>query len=396
MIQGVAGTGKSSFTLYLCTKLLEAGLWPIRIQIKRLNASPTLSIIDAITQAIELKDDDDCSTNALICPENLFLEKFLRRSTVFKGAKICPYVLIFDGWDEIKISSNSELKSQISGLLEKIRNEFLSEKYPYPIRVILTGRPSDVVSDSGFLRKNTPILTIRPIRPEQLTGYVASLKEYLANPTLPLIPDEKNRESWEIPDLQSFREIFIRYEAQYQKLQRGGPTPSNNLEILGLPLLAYLAIRVMAKYLKLQKQDQSQTNLSGLINNPATLYRCLTNMTCERAGKAAFDSVPDDTEEMYRFSGNQLRQLLWKTAAAITIMGDEAITHNELFKRLGPREDKGKNTNDNIVELTSQNELSKLIVCYYFKGGNLLLGCEFVHNLEQTQDVYPNWTKIVF
>jgi uncharacterized protein YjbI with pentapeptide repeats len=378
MIQGVAGTGKSSFTLYLCTQLLEAGLWPIRIQIKRLNPSPTLSIIDAITQAIELKDEDDCSTNALTRPENLFLEKFLRRSTVFKGATICRYVLIFDGWDEIKISSNSELKSQISGLLEKIRNEFLSEKYPYPIRVILTGRPSDVVSDSGFLRKNTPILTIRPIRPEQLEHYVGKLKQHLENPSLP-IPDEKNRESWEIPDLQSFQEIFDQYKAEYEELESGDPTRSNNLEILGLPLLAYLAIRVMAKYLKLQKQDQSQTSLSDLIDDPATLYRCLTNMTCERAGKAAIKGVPDDTEEMYRFSGNQLRQLLWKTAAAITIMGDEAITHNELFKRLGPREDKGKNINGNIAELTSQNELSKLMVCYYFKGGNSLLGCEFVH-----------------
>ncbi|MBT9314029.1 pentapeptide repeat-containing protein [Leptothoe spongobia] len=59
-----------------------------------------------------------------------------------------PYVLIFDGWDEISTGSTQGFKDAIDQVLNEIRSQFIDQRRGKPaMRVILTGRPSvDVTS----------------------------------------------------------------------------------------------------------------------------------------------------------------------------------------------------------------------------------------------------------
>ena len=106
--------------------------------------------------------------------------------------------------------------------------------------------------------------------------------------------------------------------------------------------------------------------------NTTELYRRLVDLTCAQAGKAPDD--PAGTAGQLRIAGLDLRTLLWKTASAITTLGEESISHDELKLRLG--ED---NLSDVAESLTLENTLSALMISFYFKAGHTELGCEFLH-----------------
>ena len=96
--------------------------------------------------------------------------------------------------------------------------------------------------------------------------------------------------------------------------------------MLGLPLLAYLTIRVMAQTVRsggpLEKQ---QAAINEMVENPTLLYRSLIDLTCEKAGKAAFDvrDRGDEVERQWREVGWTLRERLRRTAAAMSVLGVE-------------------------------------------------------------------------
>ena len=62
------------------------------------------------------------------------------------GFSICPYVLILDGWDEISVAVSEGYRVKVERLLLEIRRTVLGANFP-KVRVILTGRPLDVVED---------------------------------------------------------------------------------------------------------------------------------------------------------------------------------------------------------------------------------------------------------
>ncbi len=53
-IQGSAGSGKSTFTLRLCAALVKAGLTPIRVELKHLDARLDVPVEDALVRALEI------------------------------------------------------------------------------------------------------------------------------------------------------------------------------------------------------------------------------------------------------------------------------------------------------------------------------------------------------
>jgi hypothetical protein len=187
VVQGVAGSGKSTFTLRLCVKLIEHGLHPIRIRLRDVN----LDSADPLAGAVLLTDDIEPDRITGAPPADLFLEnRIFNEEGRFRGTKICRYVLILDGWDEISLSVGEGFAIRVNRLLERVRNDFFQPGRSLPVRVLVTGRPSADVTDfarATFLRSKTPILTVRALTPVQLEGFSRSLADALERRPL-LVP----------------------------------------------------------------------------------------------------------------------------------------------------------------------------------------------------------------
>lgn len=370
IIQGIAGAGKSSFTLRLCVELLRHQLRPIRVRFKDIRFDKHIS--DALPQAVELSGELRSPNGIPPTPEDIFRRgQIFREKGVGKYSDICRYVLILDGWDEISVA-NEGFKRRVEQMLEQVRREYIDNPtLPYPVRVILTGRPSADVNESGFLRDKTPILTIRPLTPTQLQVFIQGLSRAVDAHSISS-PEE---EAWPNFDPQKFEPVFKRYHTEFNRLlakeQSQDPREEEvgSLGVLGLPLLTLLAARLISVW----KEDPEQ-----LVRNPTTLYRNLVNLTCEKSGKA--DLGPDDDDDeirnQSRIVGYELRDLLWQTAAAMTIFGKDLIPYEELSKRLKLE---GADLAEQVGKTTTKHSLSSLLISFYFKGGIRHLGCEFVH-----------------
>jgi uncharacterized protein YjbI with pentapeptide repeats len=111
-----------------------------------------------------------------------------------------------------------------------------------------------------------------------------------------------------------------------------------------------------------------------LIEDRTTLYRHLIDLTCRKAAKA--EDAKDSSADEHKVYGGELRDLLHRTAAAITGYGQENIPLNELALRLGL---KPSQLDDRVAQQTKEHKLSSLLISFYFKGGHQSLGCEFGH-----------------
>ncbi|MDJ0732054.1 MAG: pentapeptide repeat-containing protein, partial [Crocosphaera sp.] len=391
VIQGVAGSGKSSFTLKLVEELKDQGCYPIRILLKDLSLRNNFK--EAVPYALKFGEEhfgqstwkpvfDGKWFSELVSPSNGEAIQFGQQKT-----QISPYVFIFDGWDEISTGANKGFKDSIDQLLNDIRDTLIEKRDGYtPIRVIVTGRPTVDVTNTKLLGKDTPILTIRPLRPEQLKKYIETFQK--AEQTKPLLPlfssrfqpqssanqsQPRNRDN-KIINPEFFKTIIETYDQAFQQLieeheQDHVSELKGSLAVLGLPLLAYLTLTLMFEI-------DSEEELKALIDNPTNLYRKLIDKTCEGSGKA----VPELKEgNHFQLSGKDLRGLLWKTAQAVTDLGKESISREELRLRLFPEADEDDEQLEEIIEeATANNKLSRLIISFFFKesAGE---GCEFLH-----------------
>lgn len=134
------------------------------------------------------------------------------------------------------------------------------------------------------------------------------------------------------------------------------------MEVLGLPLLTHLAVRLMVRW--------PTPDLQSVVENPTTLYRLLTDMTCEKGGRYGRDVHEPTTP------GSDLRQLLHETAVAMTTFGRDSIPYDELDFRLSQ-------LNEDLVETVKQategHPITSLMISFFFKGGRRELGAEFLH-----------------
>jgi hypothetical protein len=366
VVQGMAGAGKSSFTLKLCDELLKRHLHPIRVRIKDLSFDTHIK--DALSNAVLFGDENYSETVPPV--SNLFLDySILGERGVGEYQHVCKYVFIFDGWDEISLSDRG-FQQKVAQMLDQINGHFLSQNAQRGkprVRVILTGRPTSDIGETNNLREQTPILSIRRLRPEQLRWFVGNLAAAV-NARLPLIPMPKDdgkaveEDRWTVPALTHFEPLFQKYEKSFKE---SGSYVSGELDALGLPLLAHLAVRLISEW----PDDPAR-----LVEDTTTLYRHLIDLTCKKAGKS--EDAEDDSLDQHKIYEGELRDLLHKTAAAITIYGQENIPRKELALRLGMEPTQ---LDDRVERDTKEQKLSSLLISFYFKGGHQSLGCEFGH-----------------
>ena len=349
VVQGVAGAGKSAFTLNLCIELRKLGLRPVRIRMRDLALDPRTPLLDDLAQAIVQNSGDETfdKLRGAVRPAatDLKMSHIFDESVIFGSAQICPHVLIFDGWDEISVSASEGFRQRIEETLRAIRRDILGGR-SHRLRIVLTGRPSFDVEESRFLQSDTPVLTVRPFTEDQLKTFSAALLEYRI----------KNGPGDRVV-------LSKRIQNLVQHRARGGKSvEEGKLGILGLPLLAMLAIW-------LSLNDDSAPLSIG--SDETTLYRRLVDLTCKHGGNV------EEITTAPRFIGDQLRELLRRTAAAMTMRGTEHISYTELERRL---KDSGAPASDELIrEITRNNPIANLMISFFFNVGSREHGCEFIH-----------------
>jgi hypothetical protein len=371
VIQGIAGSGKSAFTLRLCAELVRQGLRPIRVQLRDLEFDR--SLLESLGRKIRIGDDlyvksrGEYTRPRDILDEGRVFDQVVR----FGDAEISPYVLVLDGWDEVSISASEGFKARVDRLMEYVRNEFLRRDGRSRVRVVLTGRPSATVMDnSPILREATPVLTIRPLRPEALEMFVGDVRAALAA-TPSLVTSNETIERWTLPESEQFSLLFERYRQDFPAtVQRSlGASRQGSLEVLGMPLLALLALRLLGAW---------GGDPATLVENPTTLLRSLVDLTCGYGGNRP-ENAPLEMEEQVRLRGNDLRDLLRGTAAAMSVYGAESIAFDELEARLRTLLNNFDDLQQEVKERTKDDVLHVLMISFFFKGGRRDFGCEFHH-----------------
>ena len=369
IIQGPAGSGKSSFTLRLADELTDTGFTPIRVLLKHLDVG--LSLSESIPKALRFSDRDFKPEEYDPTLSEDWLDRLLvsNETQRFQGSNtsMCPYVFIFDGWDELSIGASQSFKKDIDDLLTEIRKTLIDRGNRPPIRVIVTGRPSADVTDTKMLRPRTPILTVQPLTLVQLKEYIERLLWGRKWQPFAVVADEQMVLPGTDKEIYWFEPVLKSYEGAFESRARGEDT--DRLEVLGLPILTYLAMRLLFRLPSPDKLDE-------VLNNSSTLYRALVDMTYKNAGKAS--QAVDETDRFeFRVKGWDLRKLLWKTAWAITATGSESISRKELKVRLQIKKD--KEFSQLVERNTADNVLTCLIISYFFKEGSAEQGCEFLH-----------------
>ncbi|SPE37662.1 conserved hypothetical protein [Candidatus Sulfopaludibacter sp. SbA6] len=369
VIQGTAGSGKSTFTLRLADRLMEEGFHPIRIRLRDVPIPGEL--FSVLSKGILLQDGEFLATHDrwpsvedLLQGGRLFEEE---RPFGTARAKLCPYVLILDGWDEISVAISEGFKQRVHELLVSIRQQLLGPYLPR-VGVILTGRPSDAVDDcESFFLDRTPVLTVRTLHPDDLRAMAQRIGTALdAKPI-----DAPDLQIWSMPPASELNAVFEAYEKDFaasQKPMQQAFEPdqthaSGASTVLGMPLLAQLALRMLADW-KGDKLD--------LVRDPTLLLRRLTDYTVFHADRPS-DQL-EDVKVKARFRRDELRTLLRRTAAAMTAYGLDSIPRNELKKRL-----QIEDLESRLREMGKEGVLTGLMVSFYFRGGSPELGCEFTH-----------------
>ena len=369
VIQGHAGAGKSSLTKRLCCELLDEGFRPIRIELKDLDVTSTdVHISELLPMAVKLGDEAyDSELVDRFLPRNSSLEEAIKgdlRSV--DSQKISNYVLILDAWDEVSIGASEGYQQAIDKLLHRLRDQYLSQRLGCHVRVILSGRPSDAVMQSGFLKDDSVILTMRPFVPDQLKDFVKRVKQALKLQPVRL-PANWEQEGvwarWSLDNTSKTDPVEQRFREAFEKRAKKEVTPDEALEILGLPLLCQLALRLIAEW---------EGDAQRVLDNTTVLYRSLVDMLGMGA-KLQDQNLIGDAPHL---GGDELRNLLRSTAEAMSVRGVESISRAELEARIGEDCDELERR---VEKLARDQVLSRLMVSFFFKGGHKDLGCEFSH-----------------
>ncbi|MBL8217234.1 MAG: pentapeptide repeat-containing protein [Bryobacterales bacterium] len=321
VIQGSPGSGKSSFTLRLAQHLADEGFLPLRVRLRDL---PVLgdSPLDALARALGCRHERELQ---------LALDSWERDS-----------VLILDGWDELTLLPDQTLRQQVASLMRAVEQGILHRR-GRRIPVVVTGRPSASVTNADILNESTPILTIRPLTPEQLETYLGLL-------------DEIYREG--AMGGSDYRSISARYRRAWEASD-GTPLPDASGEVLGWPHLAHVAYRLLRSVDVKQHQH--------LLESSTSLLRCLTEF-CLKHSRKPSDRV-EGPEVKTHLDTESLREYLRHTARFITANKREAVGADDLKQALMGDKD----------PLQAMAAVDRLLVSFLFRPGNEKAGCEFMH-----------------
>src|SRR5262245_53098608 len=175
VVQGPPGCGKSAFTLRLADALLSRGLQPVLARFRDFRLTVFDRADELIEDALRIGPLEEEPPRP---DESLFDAASLNRTAKLGEAELSELVFILDGWDEVALTGNTSYQSQLKTWLPRLREFFIGRPGP-PVRLILTGRPSAEVRESGILRGGTPVLTVRPITPAALHGFAQAIARLL-------------------------------------------------------------------------------------------------------------------------------------------------------------------------------------------------------------------------
>jgi uncharacterized protein YjbI with pentapeptide repeats len=365
-VQGPAGSGKSSFTVRLCAALFEAGLSPIRIELKHIDARPGLSLVDAFARAFERNDLHRFPGRPRFLPQGADhgrdLLALFNEEIAFRGRSICPYVLILDGWDELPLTGSDNYLERLRALLRDLRETFLLRREPaFPVRIVLAGRPSNFLAQTGLLNAGTRVLTLQPWLPDDLQRFMQRIERMEA--TAAPASGMRSTRAKSLPP-PAIRAALVE---RLRQAEHGG-----GLDALGSPLIALLCLRFLTDRAAADETSGHVTRVDELLNDTTTLYRHLVDLVVAKAAKPP--TADFDPQRAGMFAGSQLRLLLHRTAEAMSVLGVENIGRDELALRLGGDEE----LEQKLGELEHEH-LSRLMISFFFKGGHPSLGCEFSH-----------------
>ena len=359
-IQGPPGSGKSAFGLSLANELLTHGLHPIRIALRDLRTlehdARNTEIGKEMKRAIQVPEDHcDTDRTDMFIDGEIFRQ---RRWIPEKDIQICPYVLILDGWDEIRSHRPGSSERLLRRLLTYLQENLIEGHQP-PVRVVLLGRSSRTLWKNIFLdylRPRTPIHTILPFSPKQLDEFLRKLDSTIRKANL----TKEEAESWKISSPARLRAIVSAYEEAFDELRvddshwtysSDGP---KGLELLCYPLLALLGTRLIAG---------TEVKVKTLLSDESTtLFRRLLDMTCEKAGRDSMDELR--VERLGILFGAELREFLRSVATALEAQGGKSISYEELGPRIDPRDHIRKAPLKSTEDYT--DKLNRLNLSYYF------------------------------
>lgn len=358
VVQGPPGCGKSAFTLRLANELLARNLQPILVRFRDFRLSTFTRADDLIEDALRIgpTDEEPPRPDATIITDDA-----LNRVTKLGEAQIGELVFILDGWDEVSLTGNASYQAQLASWLPRIR-EFFTARTGKPVRLIMTGRPSNEVRNSGVLTKNTPVLTVRPMKPDDLKAFATRIADKVNN-----APSSLKWPAWTL-DIRRLDSIFVSYGNWFKS---SGKIDAS-MDVIGNPLLAFLAFRTLADWPGDPKE---------LLDKPTALYKVLIDTTVQHAGKGRDEGV----ENAVHRGGERLRYLLQKVASVISVFGRKSVSFKELDLRLTDDPEFRKwyqrdgGLRRAVDDAARQNALYELVVNFYFKGGNTGIGCEFLH-----------------
>lgn len=362
VIQGVAGSGKSTFTRWLTSELTNQGLYPVRIRFLNITLNPQWNLFQQLERAVFADENQDKANEWVIeRPNDLFLNgELFKEQLPLQNVKISPIVLILDGWDELSISlGSSSFKEMLKTFLDNLKRDIIGHQYP--IRLILTGRPSADFTETSFLNPSTPILTIWPLTPERLEQYTEKVRTRL-------VYKENDKDHFQPFDKDHVQPILEKYRAEFIANEGKDISDSTQsvLSIMSYPLLAQLALRLLSA---------AKNKAEEILQDRTSLYRNLISLTCYGA-KYIKDESQQPVER--HLKGAELRRLLRYTALIISITDQgEYISGMEMTKRLNYL----KLSKLSDVEKESiEHTLSRLFISFYFKTGyQEKKGGEFMH-----------------
>lgn len=119
------------------------------------------------------------------------------------------------------------------------------------------------------------------------------------------------------------------------------------------------------------------TQLEALLTNASALYRHLADSVIPKAGKAP--EAEYRVRRGWAYYGHDLRTLLHGTAEAMTVLGVENISGDELAFRLKTEFEALEKRAGNSEPATPDAALIRLMIGFFFRGGNPKLGCAFTH-----------------
>ena len=357
LIEGGPGTGKSTITKALTARLAEMGLIPIRLRFRDIDPDQefwlalnnALNTTDALYEKYGDGDVSDQTYETTLGPE------LLTQSVSGSGHRLCPYVFLFDGWDEVSLGVGADYRQKLARILSSIRT-LLDQRQGRPhLRILLTGRPSDATELVRFLAADSRILSLLPFTPDQIESFDGRLRQALDQ-----TPVRGGQKTWSMPPRPIAEKLLERYRRFYGRASKG-----HDSEIIGIPFLAQLTFRVLSS-----GEDEPET----LVANSTTLLRRVVEIVIHDA------DVPTDQigrsakgrKIQARLKGDRLRTLLRLTAERMTIGGTEILSRDELSRFLT---EEGVIPNDAFQGTTV---LSELIASFYFKAGPWY-GCEFQH-----------------